>query len=107
MASVDAEARRSADERWQEIESLSETADLIDKRLAEAIKAEADFKGAVQAGMVADALSQTRDQALRRPRARSVVPLRQSTPEQGTHLAVGGIDLSCSDPFAPDSVSVG
>ncbi|MFD9190131.1 hypothetical protein ACFWCA_18080 [Streptomyces phaeochromogenes] len=42
--SADAEAHRKADEKWEDIKSLTEKADLIDEQLAEAIKAEADFK---------------------------------------------------------------
>ncbi|WP_151480050.1 hypothetical protein [Streptomyces albicerus] len=42
--SADTEAHRKADEKWEDIERLTENADLIDERLAEAIKAEANFK---------------------------------------------------------------
>lgn len=42
--SADAEAHSKADEKWEQIKSITETADLVDNRLAEAIKTEADFK---------------------------------------------------------------
>jgi hypothetical protein len=38
------EARRMADEKWEQIKSLIEAADRIDSRLTEAIKAEAEFR---------------------------------------------------------------
>lgn len=38
------EMRQKADEKWEELQSLAETASLADMRLAEAITAEAAFK---------------------------------------------------------------
>jgi hypothetical protein len=44
MARADPESARKAEEKLEQIKALSENADLIEKRLTEAILAEADFK---------------------------------------------------------------
>lgn len=44
MARADPESARKAEEKLEQIKTLSENADLIEKRLTEAILAEADFK---------------------------------------------------------------